>query len=211
MIQILNNVIATHIFAPWENYVSTLNLNLPTFYMRTHHCLFVLHENTSLVILHENTSNWHLPSHIFCVSVNAMVCNCTIIYYIMSFIFVYWIKVPFGDVSDKLPYSIRILLESAIRNCDNFQVTTNDVEKIIDWENTSPKLAEIPFKPARVLLQVYIATSQMIFSISKCPLLTIVIISLGLHWSSSCCWSRSYAWCNGQVGKWCQQDQPIGM
>ncbi|KAJ1267641.1 hypothetical protein BS78_07G072900 [Paspalum vaginatum] len=54
---------------------------------------------------------------------------------------------------DKLPYSIRILLESAIRNCDNFQVTKDDVEKIIDWENTSPKLAEIPFKPARVLLQ----------------------------------------------------------
>ncbi|XP_037449057.1 putative aconitate hydratase, cytoplasmic [Triticum dicoccoides] len=54
---------------------------------------------------------------------------------------------------DKLPYSIRILLESAIRNCDGFQVTKNDVEKIIDWENTSPKLAEIPFKPARVLLQ----------------------------------------------------------
>ncbi|XP_060209583.1 aconitate hydratase, cytoplasmic isoform X2 [Lycium barbarum] len=54
---------------------------------------------------------------------------------------------------DKLPYSIRILLESAIRNCDNFQVTKEDVEKIIDWENTSPKLAEIPFKPARVLLQ----------------------------------------------------------
>ncbi|KAL3503515.1 hypothetical protein ACH5RR_037964 [Cinchona calisaya] len=54
---------------------------------------------------------------------------------------------------DKLPYSIRILLESAIRNCDNFQVTKNDVEKIIDWENTSPKQVEIPFKPARVLLQ----------------------------------------------------------
>ncbi|XP_062196151.1 putative aconitate hydratase, cytoplasmic isoform X1 [Phragmites australis] len=53
---------------------------------------------------------------------------------------------------DKLPYSIRILLESAIRNCDNLQVTKNDVEKIIDWEITSPKLAEIPFKPARCLL-----------------------------------------------------------
>ncbi|KAL0354141.1 UNVERIFIED_CONTAM: Aconitate hydratase, cytoplasmic [Sesamum angustifolium] len=52
-----------------------------------------------------------------------------------------------------LPYSIRILLESAIRNCDGFQVTKEDVEKIIDWENTSPKLVEIPFKPARVLLQ----------------------------------------------------------
>ncbi|KAK6919364.1 Aconitase A/isopropylmalate dehydratase small subunit, swivel domain [Dillenia turbinata] len=54
---------------------------------------------------------------------------------------------------DKLPYSIRILLESAIRNCDNFQVKKEDVGKIIDWENTSPKLVEIPFKPARVLLQ----------------------------------------------------------
>ncbi|KAM3696408.1 hypothetical protein ACJW31_06G036400 [Castanea mollissima] len=54
---------------------------------------------------------------------------------------------------DRLPYSIRILLESAIRNCDNFQVTVDDVEKIIDWENTSPKQVEIPFKPARVLLQ----------------------------------------------------------
>ncbi|GMY11163.1 aconitate hydratase 1 [Fagus crenata] len=54
---------------------------------------------------------------------------------------------------DKLPYSIRILLESAIRNCDEFQVKSSDVEKIIDWENTSPKQVEIPFKPARVLLQ----------------------------------------------------------
>ncbi|CAF1809829.1 BnaC04g06410D [Brassica napus] len=56
---------------------------------------------------------------------------------------------------DKLPYSIRILLESAIRNCDEFQVKSKDVEKILDWENTSPKQVEIPFKPARVLLQVF--------------------------------------------------------
>ncbi|KAE8647620.1 aconitate hydratase [Cucumis sativus] len=54
---------------------------------------------------------------------------------------------------ERLPYSIRILLESAIRNCDEFAVKAKDVEKIIDWENTSPKLVEIPFKPARVLLQ----------------------------------------------------------
>ncbi|KAI3441662.1 uncharacterized protein J3R85_002266, partial [Psidium guajava] len=54
---------------------------------------------------------------------------------------------------ERLPYSIRILLESAIRNCDNFLVTKDDVDKIIDWENTSPKQVEIPFKPARVLLQ----------------------------------------------------------
>ncbi|KAJ8566125.1 hypothetical protein K7X08_030602 [Anisodus acutangulus] len=41
----------------------------------------------------------------------------------------------------------------AIRNRDNFQVKKEDVEKIIDWENTSPKLVEIPFKQSRVLLQ----------------------------------------------------------
>ncbi|KAF2588962.1 hypothetical protein F2Q70_00039736 [Brassica cretica] len=55
---------------------------------------------------------------------------------------------------DKLPYSVRILLESAIRNCDNYQVTKDDVEKILDWENTSTKQVEIAFKPARVILQV---------------------------------------------------------
>ncbi|KAJ4873130.1 Aconitate hydratase 3 [Raphanus sativus] len=53
----------------------------------------------------------------------------------------------------RLPYCIRILLEAAIRNCDNYQVTNDDVDKIIDWENTSTKQVEIAFKPARVILQ----------------------------------------------------------
>ena len=64
-----------------------------------------------------------------------------------------------GCLADRLPYSIRILLESAIRNCDNFQVKKEDVEKIIDWENSSVKQVEIPFKPARVLLQVTLSNS----------------------------------------------------
>eukprot|EP00898_Chlorokybus_atmophyticus_P008469 jgi/Chlat1/8623/Chrsp86S08017 len=54
---------------------------------------------------------------------------------------------------DKLPYSIRVLLESAVRNCDNFQVTEKDVQNILDWEKTCPQQVEIPFKPARVILQ----------------------------------------------------------
>ncbi len=58
------------------------------------------------------------------------------------------------ECADSLPYSIRYLLESAIRNCDNFQVSENDVEKILDWVKTAPKQVEIPFKPARVILQV---------------------------------------------------------
>jgi len=52
-----------------------------------------------------------------------------------------------------LPYSIRVLLESAVRNCDEFAVKKSDIETILNWEETAPKLAEIPFKPARVILQ----------------------------------------------------------
>jgi len=53
----------------------------------------------------------------------------------------------------KLPYSIRVLLESAVRNADNFAIRAKDVENIVDWKNTSKQSVEIPFKPARVLLQ----------------------------------------------------------
>lgn len=56
--------------------------------------------------------------------------------------------------TDKLPFSIRYLLESAIRNCDNFEVLEADVEKILDWEKTASQQVEIAFKPARVILQV---------------------------------------------------------
>ncbi|KAJ8311554.1 hypothetical protein KUTeg_010909 [Tegillarca granosa] len=54
---------------------------------------------------------------------------------------------------DKLPYSIRILLESAVRNCDGFQVLKKDVENILNWQENQSKSVEIPFKPARVILQ----------------------------------------------------------
>ncbi|CAN6354815.1 unnamed protein product [Urochloa humidicola] len=36
-------------------------------------------------------------------------------------------------------YSVRILFEFTIRNCNEFLVTGNDVEKLIDWENSAPK------------------------------------------------------------------------
>ncbi len=53
----------------------------------------------------------------------------------------------------RLPFSIRVLLESALRNCDGYQVTEADVERLARW---TPKLdapGEVPFKPARVILQ----------------------------------------------------------
>jgi aconitase A len=59
-------------------------------------------------------------------------------------------------VTDKLPFSIRVLLESAVRNCDNFQVKEQDVTAILDWEKNQalPGGVEVAFKPARVILQV---------------------------------------------------------
>lgn len=39
---------------------------------------------------------------------------------------------------EKLPYSVRVLLESAVRNCDEFNVKKGDVEKILGWKETSP-------------------------------------------------------------------------
>ncbi|GLG97421.1 Cytoplasmic aconitate hydratase-like protein isoform x2 [Gryllus bimaculatus] len=54
-----------------------------------------------------------------------------------------------------LPFSIRVLLESAVRNCDNFQVKQEDVNSILNWEKNQavPEGVEVAFKPARVILQ----------------------------------------------------------
>ncbi|XP_069095761.1 cytoplasmic aconitate hydratase isoform X1 [Pleurodeles waltl] len=53
----------------------------------------------------------------------------------------------------QLPFCIRILLEAAVRNCDDFLVTKNDVENILNWSVMQHKGVEVPFRPARVILQ----------------------------------------------------------
>lgn len=53
---------------------------------------------------------------------------------------------------ERLPFSIRVLLEAAIRKCDGFYVKQEDVDNILNWEERQND-AEIPFSPARVLLQ----------------------------------------------------------
>ena len=52
----------------------------------------------------------------------------------------------------KLPYSIRILLENAIRNYDDFAVTEEHLETLLNWKSTAGK-KDIPYTPARVLMQ----------------------------------------------------------
>lgn len=60
-----------------------------------------------------------------------------------------------GPKYDRLPFSIRVLLESCVRNCDNFQVLEKDVSNVLDWESKqgNEESVEIAFKPARVILQ----------------------------------------------------------
>ena len=53
----------------------------------------------------------------------------------------------------RLPYSIRILLEAALRQCDGFEITREDVERIARWSPETAGREEIPFKPARVVMQ----------------------------------------------------------
>jgi aconitate hydratase len=52
-----------------------------------------------------------------------------------------------------LPVSLRILLESLLRNYDGHQITEDDIVNLANWEARSPKALEIPFKPARVVAQ----------------------------------------------------------
>ncbi len=54
---------------------------------------------------------------------------------------------------DRLPFSIKVLLESVLRNVDGFAVKEEDVRTVAGWKPTGSGQREIPFIPARVLLQ----------------------------------------------------------
>lgn len=54
---------------------------------------------------------------------------------------------------DKLPVSIRIVLESVLRNCDGRKVTEDDVKNLANYNAASPGEYEIPFTVARIVLQ----------------------------------------------------------
>ncbi|MDX1413016.1 MAG: aconitate hydratase AcnA [Candidatus Promineifilaceae bacterium] len=58
----------------------------------------------------------------------------------------------YGGIN-RLPFSIKILLEALLRNCDGYEVTPEDVIKLAGWKATGDKRDELPFKPGRVILQ----------------------------------------------------------
>jgi aconitate hydratase len=61
-------------------------------------------------------------------------------------------KAGVGKVS-RLPVSVRIVLESVLRNCDGKKVTEEHVHQLANWSPTAPRTDEIPFVVARVVLQ----------------------------------------------------------
>src|SRR5512137_365712 len=66
-----------------------------------------------------------------------------------------------GAVS-RLPFSIKVLLEALLRQVDNFAVTEQDVANLAAWDAANPRQVELPFKPARVILQDFTGVPSMV-------------------------------------------------
>ena len=58
-----------------------------------------------------------------------------------------------GYAVERLPYSIRILLEAAMRQRDELTITDEHIRMLAGWANPGRRGAEVPFKPSRILLQ----------------------------------------------------------
>ena len=57
-----------------------------------------------------------------------------------------------GPIS-KLPVSVRLVLESVLRNCDGLKVQEANIKELANWKPTEERTAEIPFVVARIVLQ----------------------------------------------------------
>ena len=55
--------------------------------------------------------------------------------------------------SERLPYSLKILLENLLRNEDGLTVTGDDIQALADWDPAAEPSREIQYRPARVLMQ----------------------------------------------------------
>jgi aconitate hydratase len=58
-----------------------------------------------------------------------------------------------GFPVSRLPVSIRLVLESVLRNCDGQRVLEANVRELANWKPVEARTAEIPFVVARIVLQ----------------------------------------------------------
>ena len=63
---------------------------------------------------------------------------------------------------DRLPFSIKVLLESILRNADGQAVRRDDVEQLASYDPADPLKEEIPFMPARVILQDFTGVPSVV-------------------------------------------------
>ena len=66
-----------------------------------------------------------------------------------------------ADVA-RLPFSIKVLLEALLRTCDGYLVTEDDVASLARWGADRPADSELPFKPARVVLQDFTGVPALV-------------------------------------------------
>jgi aconitate hydratase len=66
-----------------------------------------------------------------------------------------------GTVSH-LPYVIKVLLEAALRQIDGFAITEEDVVALAKWRADQPEKREVPFMPARVILQDFTGVPSIV-------------------------------------------------
>jgi aconitate hydratase A / 2-methylisocitrate dehydratase len=62
----------------------------------------------------------------------------------------------------RLPYSLKVLLENALRLEDGESVTRSNIEAIATWDATAEPATEIPFQPARVLMQDFTGVPALV-------------------------------------------------
>jgi aconitate hydratase len=62
----------------------------------------------------------------------------------------------------RLPYSIRIMLESVLRQCNGKEITTEDVDNLAGWIPRLTHRPSLPFRPARVIMQDFTGVPSIV-------------------------------------------------
>ena len=91
-----------------------------------------------------------------------------------------------GPVS-RLPHSIRIVLESVLRNLDGKKVSEQDVRNLVNWNAAKPISEEIPFVVARIVLQDFTGVPLLV----DLAAMRAAVARLGKNRKSSSRWCRS--------------------
>src|SRR4051794_33586315 len=92
-----------------------------------------------------------------------------------------------GPIS-RLPVSIRIVLESVLRNCDGKKVRRKDVETLANWNAKSPANEEIPFVVARIVLQDFTGV-PLVVDLAPCGARSRNWAAIQKSLSRSCRWT----------------------